>query len=142
MRKNNDFNSSDLMDVRVGINEKIIDSEPYNGHKHENTLKQATLSDSQEDYEKYTEGRKAKSIVAKDKSKTIKPGESYLVGLVFDPNCNRPEITWVSSNTNVAKVDYTGNVVGISKGSSTITAYCQYYGSYEAIEVTINITVA
>ena len=35
---------------------------------------------------------------------------------------NSPAVTWSSANTNVATVDSNGNVIGIQKGTATITA--------------------
>ena len=44
-----------------------------------------------------------------------------LVATISPSNATNKDVEWTSSNTNVATVDTTGKVIGVSSGSSTIT---------------------
>jgi uncharacterized protein YjdB len=49
-------------------------------------------------------------------------GESYGINIQFTPlNATYKDITWSTSDNNIAKVDKTGMVTGIKAGSCTIT---------------------
>ena len=51
---------------------------------------------------------------------TIGASES-LVATISPSNATNKDVEWTSSNTNVATVDTTGKVTGVSSGSATIT---------------------
>ena len=51
---------------------------------------------------------------------TIGASES-LVATISPSNATNKDVEWTSSNTNVATVDTTGKVIGVSSGSATIT---------------------
>ena len=51
---------------------------------------------------------------------TIGASES-LVATISPSNATNKDVEWTSSNTNVATVDTTGKVTGVSAGSATIT---------------------
>lgn len=148
MRKNNDFNKypitdgelvADRMNIRDGINEAIVDAEAYNGHKHEDTLKTATL-EHDEDELRYK--RDATGIQLAENKKTIKVGEPYIPVVSATPNgANLPTLTWVSSNDNVARVTADGLIMGIDKGTATITVY-GHVSEVDIISAELEITVA
>ena len=148
MRENNDFNKypitngelvADRMDIRDGINEAIVDAEAYNGHKHEDTLKTATL-EHDEDESRYR--RNATSIEFAEDEKTIKVGEPYIPVVSATPGgSNLPKLTWVSSNDNVARVTADGLIMGVSKGTATITVY-GHVSEVNILSSELEITVA
>ena len=148
MRENNDFNKypitdgelvADRMNIRDGINEAIVDAEAYNGHKHENTLKIATLEHN-EDESRYR--RNATGIEVEENEKTIKVGEPYIPVVSATPNgADLPRLTWLSSDDNVARVTADGLIMGISEGTATITVY-GHVTEVDILSAEIEITVA
>ena len=50
-------------------------------------------------------------------------GEGTLVATVEPDNATNKDVTWSSSNTDVATVDANGKVKAVAKGSATITAF-------------------
>ncbi len=67
---------------------------------------------------------KATSISLSDSSKNLYVGDTYaLTATVLPENTTNPEVTWKTSNTNVAAVNVTtGVVTAKAAGSATITA--------------------
>lgn len=80
---------------------------------------------------------------------TLKAGDStQLTATVYPENTSNKTIQWSSSDENVATVDNTGVVYGVSQGYATITATCQevyaecqievYESYYDYIELNIS----
>src|SRR6185312_10350315 len=68
---------------------------------------------------------------------------STVLGERFDGQVNLTSnlnyaITWFSANTNIASVDVSGNVTGVSSGTTTITAVYAALGltAAQAVQVT------
>ena len=57
-------------------------------------------------------------------TKTLKVGESAALSAIKTPVNASGEFTWTSSNSGVAKVDNTGKVTAVAKGTATITVAC------------------
>ena len=55
-------------------------------------------------------------------SATLKKGATLSLTATVSPENSTDEVTWKSSNTNVATVDETGKVTAVADGSATITA--------------------
>lgn len=66
----------------------------------------------------------------------IKDGEAKTETLVATQNNINGDITWTSSNTNVATVDNNGTVTTVGEGNCTITATCS--GSNASCWVTVS----
>ena len=65
----------------------------------------------------------ATGITVSPNANTITPGEDLFLTTTFSPSSTTlKSVTWSSSNTSVAKVDYNGRVKAISFGNATITA--------------------
>ena len=63
------------------------------------------------------------SINLNQTSLTLNEGQGQTLTATINPsNANDPSITWTSSDESVAKVDQTGKVTAISKGTATIRA--------------------
>ena len=60
--------------------------------------------------------------ITKSETTILVGGEETLAKIVLPNNATNPGLEWTSSNTNVATVDSSGKVIGISEGSATITA--------------------
>lgn len=67
-----------------------------------------------------------KSITLNKSSTTLYKGETEtLIPTILPSNANNKNVTWKSSNTNVAIVDFTGKITAINAGTATITATTQ-----------------
>ena len=67
---------------------------------------------------------KATKITLSPSSLTLNVGAKKTVTATVSPsNASIKTITWVSHNTNIAKVDSKGNVTGVGAGSTKISAY-------------------
>mgnify|MGYP002550607317 FL=1 len=67
---------------------------------------------------------KATKITLSPSSLTLNVGAKKAVTATVSPsNASIKTITWVSHNTNIAKVDSKGNVTGVGAGSTKISAY-------------------
>ena len=63
------------------------------------------------------------SITLNESNKTIKVNEKFqLIATVSPTNATNQNITWSSSDNDVAYVSTTGEVTGISEGNATVTA--------------------
>ena len=67
---------------------------------------------------------KATKITLSPSSLTLNVGAKKAVTATVSPsNASIKTVTWVSHNTNIAKVDSKGNVTGVGTGSTKISAY-------------------
>lgn len=72
---------------------------------------------------KVTYSMSLKSINLNKTSVTIKEKASEQLNVIYNPSsATNKKVTWKSSNESIAKVDSSGKVTAISKGSATITA--------------------
>lgn len=58
----------------------------------------------------------------------VKPGASKPLGLLMTPADNGEQIIWTTSDPDIATVDASGNVTGVTKGTVTVTATGKYSG--------------
>lgn len=63
-----------------------------------------------------------KKITFKSTSATVKTGQSISLGYTVSPSDANSTITWSSKDKSIATVDQNGNVTGVKKGETTITA--------------------
>ena len=81
--------------------------------------------------------KKATSFSISTKKTKINIGKSTVATATFKPSGAKSEkITWTSSNKKIATVDKNGKIIGIKKGTATITASTKKLG-----KKTIKITV-
>jgi len=79
-------------------------------------------------------------ITLSNATATIKPNTTLQLSATFFPeNATVKELTWTSSNQNVATVDNTGKVTAIAEGSAIITAT---HLVNTAVSATCEVTVA
>ncbi|MDD4367042.1 MAG: family 10 glycosylhydrolase [Eubacteriales bacterium] len=79
-----------------------------------------------------------KSIKLKSKSKTIKRGKKYKIGVIWNPSDTNPKsVTFKSSNKKVATVTSKGTVKGIKKGKATITVKTKNKGRTAKFKVKV-----
>ena len=71
---------------------------------------------------------------------TIGASES-LVATISPSNATNKDVEWTSSNTNVATVDITGKVTGVSSGSATITVKTKDGAKIATCNVTVKNSV-
>ncbi len=64
-------------------------------------------------------------------------GTQQLTAIVQPDNATNQKITWVSNNTNIATVNSTGLVTGVSKGTATIIATTEDGGHAATCTVTV-----
>ena len=72
---------------------------------------------------------------------TIGASES-LVATISPSNATNKDVEWTSSNTNVATVDTTGKVTGVSAGSATITVKTKDGAKVATCNVTVKNPIA
>ena len=84
------------------------------------------------------------SITLNSPSLTLNEGlEQTLTATVNPTNANDPSLTWTSSDEDIAKVDQTGKVTAISKGTATIKAAANDgSGKYASCSVTVKRLVS
>ena len=75
-------------------------------------------------------------ITLSSTSISLKKGSTKTLSVNFDPEENKEDVTWSSSNTKVAKVDSNGKITAVSKGTATITAKTE-----SGTELTCKVTV-
>ena len=81
---------------------------------------------------------KATKITLSPSSLTLNVGAKKAVtATVLPSNASIKTVTWVSHNTNIAKVDSKGNVTGVGAGSTKISAYT----TDGNVTATMNVTV-
>lgn len=74
-------------------------------------------------------------------STTVRMNQTRILWVLFDPtNATDQDVTWTSSNTEVATVDAEGMVTGVAPGTATITAEA-YNGRTASCLVTVPGTV-
>lgn len=67
----------------------------------------------------------AEYIILSSTNTEMHIGESTtLTAMVLPENATNKTVTWSSNNSNVATVDQTGKIVGVSAGTANITATC------------------
>ncbi|MCL2773727.1 MAG: Ig-like domain-containing protein [Oscillospiraceae bacterium] len=72
---------------------------------------------------RFTATKQAAEVLLSQTSAAIKAGEAIVLTATVQPyDAVNRNVTWTSSNTNVAQVNNNGYVTGISVGSATITA--------------------
>lgn len=82
------------------------------------------------------------SIIISQPSIEINKGQTYqLTATILPSNATNINVTWYSSNTNVATVDQTGLVTGLSEGSSEITATSVDSGLSAKVNVTVTAPI-
>ena len=82
-------------------------------------------------------GTEVAEVWLEKSSETVRVSDTVkLAASVIPTNAADRSLTWTSSNSNVATVDYNGNVKGISTGSVTITATANN-GKYARCSVTV-----
>ena len=82
---------------------------------------------------------KVESVSLSSASKIIKKGDTYkLTATVKPDNANFKDVTWASSNNNIATVDANGNVKAVTAGSAIISAKTNDQG--KLAECTITVT--
>ena len=83
---------------------------------------------------------KVSSVSFSEKNISLLVGKSKKVGMTVLPNnASNKSVSWKSSNSKVASVDSSGNVLAISKGTATITAVSNDNSSIKAsVVVTVN----
>lgn len=80
----------------------------------------------------------ANKITLSPSSITLNVGAKKTVTATVSPsNASVKTITWVSHNTNIAKVDSKGNVTGVGAGSTKVSAYT----TDGAVSASMNVTV-
>ena len=73
-----------------------------------------------------------------DKSVTINVGEKRKLNVVFTPsNATNKNLTWSSADKSIVTVDNNGNITGVKKGTTTVTA-TSVDGNYKAT-ITVNV---
>ena len=84
------------------------------------------------------------SVTLNSPSLTLNEGqEQTLIATVNPTNADDPSLTWTSSDENIAKVDQTGNVTAVSKGTATIKAEAKDgSGKYASCSVTVKRLVS
>lgn len=79
-----------------------------------------------------------KSININKSTLTIKETVEETLKITYSPsNATNKKVTWKSSNTNVAKVNDSGKVIGIKPGTATITAISNDGGFVSTCKVTV-----
>ncbi len=78
------------------------------------------------------------NISLSDKKITIYKGKTKQLKIIYSDEEIKENITWFSSNQKIVKVDKSGLVTGINKGSATITAKTES-GKKATCTVTVNI---
>lgn len=82
---------------------------------------------------------KATKITLTPSSLTLNVGSKKAVSATVTPsNATIKTVTWVSHNTNIAKVDSYGNVTGVGAGSTKISAFTTDNSVSASINVTVN----
>lgn len=71
-------------------------------------------------------------------SLTLSQNESYMLSAkVIPSNASNKTVTYTSSNSSIVKVDQTGNITGLSKGTATITVTPNGGGASSTCLVTV-----
>ena len=79
-----------------------------------------------------------KGIGFQEKSVTISVGEKRKLNVVFNPsNATNKNLTWSSADKSIVTVDNNGNITGVKKGTTTVTA-TSVDGNYKAT-ITVNV---
>lgn len=79
-----------------------------------------------------------KKITLNKENITIKEKETANLNITYTPsNATNKKVTWKSSNNNIATVDSSGKITGVSKGTVTITAISNDGGYTATCKVTI-----
>lgn len=153
MRENNNFNeviypeglndeqreefAAQGMDHRVGVNEDLVDAEPYNAKNSD--LKQTNVELVEEgnnwtrvDNDGYIYSDREEVIATEitGEEKSIKVGETYNPVINVTPfTANLPKLTWYKSSETPANQDQVpvvnildGVIVGVNPGTCTIVA--------------------
>lgn len=90
-------------------------------------------------YDTYTTGgADIESILLSPATTTLSVGQEILLNATIAPANAKRNLTWTSSNPNVATIDNTGKVTAVANGTSTIT--CQSTDN-PSIKCTAQITV-
>lgn len=81
---------------------------------------------------------KVTGISVSPTSKTIKVGETLsLTSTVKPEDASNKTVSWTSSNTSIAKVDSSGTVTGVKKGTATITVKTEDGGYTATSKITV-----
>ena len=81
---------------------------------------------------------KVLKITLDSSAKTIYTGENFkLIATITPDNATNKNVKWESSDTSIATVDSNGNVKGVAKGITTITAKSENDGISESCVVTV-----
>ncbi len=106
----------------------------YDGKSYNSSLQAVA-----EKYDTYaTGGADIESISLSPATTTLSVGQEILLNATIAPANAKRNLTWISSNPNVATIDATGKVTAVANGTSTIT--CQSTDN-PSIKCTAQITV-
>lgn len=106
----------------------------YDGKSYNSSLQAVA-----EKYDTYTTGgADIESISLSPATTTLSVGQEILLNATIAPANAKRNLTWTSSNPNVATIDATGKVTAVANGTSTIT--CQSTDN-PSIKCTAQITV-
>lgn len=125
----------------LGFREPISSTTSYNGSGSRICTKEPELEKT-EDRDTYD--LDTVSISFAENAKTIRIGEEYKPVINNTPWIkNLPSLTLISGNESVAKITPEGVIIGVSEGSTTITAQSSPGGmnSDPNVSATITITV-
>ena len=106
----------------------------YDGKSYNSSLQAVA-----EKYDTYTTGgADIESISLSPATTTLSVGQEILLNATIAPANAKRNLTWISSNPNVATIDATGKVTAVANGTTTIT--CQSTDN-PSIKCTAQITV-
>lgn len=106
----------------------------YDGKSYNSSLQAVA-----EKYDTYTTGgADIESISLSPATTTLSVGQEILLNATIAPANAKRNLTWISSNPNVATIDNTGKVTAVANGTTTIT--CQSTDN-PSIKCTAQITV-
>lgn len=86
---------------------------------------------------------KVTGVSLNETSKTVKVGETFTLTATVSPsNAKNKNVTWVSSNEDIASVDSNGKVTAVKEGTATITVSTNDQSKTAKCTVTVGNTLA